>query len=113
MSPKNKVLGRGDIILLNFDPQAGSEITKRRPALVVSPDAYNQKSSLILCCPITSTIRNHPWEVLLLDTHEVTGAILSNQVSSMDQHARKAKWLCKVSSHIVHEVLSKIQTLVI
>lgn len=112
MPQKDKVLERGDIIIIDFDPQAGSEIMKRRPALVVSPSIYNKKSRLILCCPITSTIRNSPWEVLMPDGQQVTGVVLSNHISTMDQYARKAEKTCKAPSNVINEVLSKIQALV-
>lgn len=108
---ETKVLNRGDLVYIDFDPQAGAEIMKRRPALVVSPGSYNNKSKLILCCPITSTIINSPWGVLLPDNLKVSGVILSNHVSSMDQRARKAVKICSAPQDVTNEVMQKISAL--
>ena len=113
MTKGHKTLDRGDIIFIDFDPSAGSEIMKRRPAIVISPLLYNKKSRLIICCPITSTIRNNPWEVLIPNGHEVSGVVLSNHLSTMDQYARRAEWKCRAPMNIIKDVLSKIQVLIL
>jgi len=106
------VLARGDLVYIDFDPQRGAEIMKRRPALVISPDKYNNKSELIICCPITSTTGKNPWEVLLPENLKVSGAVLSNQISSMDWKARQAEKICSAPRDVTDDVLQKIRTLV-
>ena len=102
---------RGDIVWLEFDPQAGHEQDGHRPAMVVSPKAYNEKVGLALFCPITSTIKGYPFEVVLPENHEVSGAILSDQIKSLDWRVRKAKLLGIAPQDVLEEVLSKISTL--
>lgn len=113
MTRKEKPLSRGDIITINFDPQAGSEITKRRPAIVISPRIYNEKSKTIICCPITSKIKEHNvWHVKLPSNLQVKGAIVSDQIKSMDWRARKAYKIEIAPEEVVEEVLARIETLV-
>ncbi|MFN8969339.1 MAG: type II toxin-antitoxin system PemK/MazF family toxin, partial [Pseudanabaena sp.] len=69
---------RGDIVWLDFDPQAGHEQSGHRPAFVISPIAYNQRSNLALLCPITSKTKGWKFEVLLTDT-KTKGVILADQ----------------------------------
>lgn len=76
------VPGRGDIVWLEFNPQSGHEQAGRRPALVISPKAYNGKVGLALLCPITSRPKSYPFEVPLLGI--VTGVVLADQVKSLD-----------------------------
>jgi mRNA interferase MazF len=102
---------RGDLIWLVFDPQAGHEQAGRRPALVISPKPYNAASNLALFCPITSRVKGYPFEVLLPTNSKVTGAILSDQIKSLDWKARKAKLITRTSPEVIAEVLGKIGTL--
>lgn len=95
---------RGDIIWLEFDPQKGKEIQKTRPALTISPDSYNLKTGLGLFMPITSKIKGYPFEVII-DEDEIRGAILSDQIRSLDWKARKAKFAVQISTSILEEVL--------
>lgn len=71
---------RGDIIWISFTPQAGHEQAGRRPALVLSPAAYNGKVGLAILCPVTSNVKNYPFEVLIPNGLQISGAILSDQV---------------------------------
>ena len=103
---------RGDIVWLRFDPQAGHEQSGRRPALVISPLAYNRKVGLALLCPVTSQVKGYPFEVLLPPGLEAKGAVLSDQLKSLDWRARKAKLLCKVPSAILEETVARILALV-
>ena len=80
----------GHVVWLEFDPQAGHEQAGRRPALVVSPARYNGKTGLMICCPMTTRIKGHPFEVLAA-IDDQPGAILSDQVKSLDWKARRAK----------------------
>lgn len=100
---------RGDIVWLSFDPQAGHEYSGRRPALVLSPFLYNEKTGLAIFCPITSRIKSYPFEVLIPgDLSEIEGAILSDQVHSLDWRVRKALFICRLPEEITAEVLEKL-----
>jgi mRNA interferase MazF len=101
----------GDIVRITFNPQAGHEQAGRRPALVLSPAAYNGKVGLAILCPITSQIKGYPFEVLIPDGLIISGAILSDQVKSLDWKARQAEFVCKVPASTMNEVLQKVNTL--
>ncbi|MDD4906555.1 MAG: endoribonuclease MazF [Methylobacter tundripaludum] len=101
---------RGDIVWLTFDPQAGHEQAGRRPALVLSPKAYNAKTSLALICPITSQTKGYPFEVALPNGH-VNGVILADQVRNLDWTARRAEKISSVSDEVLSEVLAKLSAL--
>ena len=103
---------RGDVVWLQFNPQTGHEQAGRRPALVVSPQAYNRKVGLALLCPITSRVKGYPYEVLLPAGLEISGAILSDQVKSLDWRARRATPICDAPAQVTEEVLAKLRTLV-
>ena len=97
---------------LQFNPQAGHEQAGRRPALVISPRAYNKKVGLALFCPVTSKIKGYPFEVVLPEGLGIDGAILSDQIKSLDWISRDARRLGIVPESIMSEVLAKILTLV-
>src|SRR5437762_13948374 len=78
---------RGDAVWLTLDPQAGHEQAGRRPALVLSPAAYNGRVGLALCCPITNQAKGYPFEVALPDGLAVSGVVLADQVKSLDWRA--------------------------
>lgn len=103
---------RGDIVWITFNPQAGHEQAGRRPALVLSPSAYNGKVGLAILCPITSQIKNYPFEVIIPDGLKISGAILSDQVKSLDWRARQAEFVCKLPESSLDEVLQKLGTLI-
>ena len=103
---------RGDIVWLEFNPQAGYEQAGHRPALVVSPKAYNEKVGLALFCPITSNVKGYPFEVVLPEKHKVSGAILSDQIKSLDWKVIKAKRMACAPNNVLEEVLAKILTLI-
>jgi mRNA interferase MazF len=100
----------GDIVWLEFDPQAGREQAGRRPAVVLTPEVYNKKTNLMICCPLTTQIKGYPFEVLV-DIDGVQSAILSDQVKSLDWKIRKAKYKNKVSSAALAEVRAKAKSL--
>jgi mRNA interferase MazF len=100
----------GDIVWLNFTPQAGHEQAGHRPALVLSPKAYNQKTSLIICCPITTQIKGYPFEVLI--SGHPASVVLSDHVKSLDWRSRKAKRKGTVSPDELAEVRAKIIALI-
>lgn len=102
---------RGDIVWLDFNPQAGREQHGRRPAFVVSPKNYNAKTSLALLCPITSQIKGYPFEVSLTSAMITEGVIITDQVKSLDWRARNATFVEKASKQIIDEVIHKISLL--
>ena len=106
------VPARGDLVWLQFSPQAGHEQSGRRPALVISPRAYNKKVGLALFCPITSKVKAYPFEVELPKGLEVQGAVLSDQIKSLDWRSRNAERLGVLPENIMREVLAKILTLI-
>jgi mRNA interferase MazF len=103
---------RGEIVWLRFTPQAGHEQAGRRPALVISPRVYNRKAGLALCCPLTSQVKGYPFEVRLPDGLQVAGAILCDQLKSLDWRARRAKRVCPAPPGVLEEATAKILALV-
>ena len=102
----------GDIVWLNFTPQAGHEQRGKRPALVISPKIYNEKTSLFICVPITSKIKGYPFEVAIPQDLEVKGVILSDQIKSLDYKVREATFICKLPQHTLQEVKKRIALLI-
>ena len=103
---------RGDAVWITLNPQAGHEQAGRRPAVVLSPAAYNGKVGLAILCPITNQIKGYPFEVVVPAGLAVTGAILSDQVKSLDWRARNAIFICALPSTTIAEVLQKLNALV-
>ena len=100
----------GDIVWLNFTPQAGREQAGHRPAVVLSPVAYNSKTSLMLCCPMTTQIKNYPFEVPLAAA--VPSVVLSDQIKSVGWRVRKAKRKGKVWAEELADIRAKIRALI-
>ena len=111
VKPRAYVPECGDVVWITLNPQAGREEAGRRPALVVSPQSYNAKVGLAIFCPVTSQIKGYPFEVLIPAGLPVTGAILSDQVKSLDWRARKAELMCALPARTISEVLEKLATL--
>jgi mRNA interferase MazF len=103
---------RGDVVWITFNPQAGHEQAGRRPAVVLSPKAYNGKVGLALLCPITSQIKGYPFEVAIPDGLPVNGVILSDQVKSLDWKARNAGKACSLSEEMMKRVLLRVKALI-
>lgn len=102
---------RGDIIWIDFDPQAGREQARHRPALVLSPKTYNRKTSLCVLCPMTSRIKGYPFEVVVSESEP--SAVLADQVKSLDWKARKAKKKGRANEVILAEVTGKLGALIL
>ena len=102
---------RGDIVWLSFDPQSGHEQSGRRPALAISPQEYNEKTDLAIFCPITSQVKDYPFEVKIPDNLKISGVILSDQIRSLDWKTRKAEFICKLPQIALTETLNKINVL--
>jgi mRNA interferase MazF len=108
------VPSRGDFVWLQFDPHAGHEQAGRRPAFVVSPASYNRRVGLALFCPVTSHVKGYPFEVLVSEDLGlgVVGAVLADQLKSLDWKARRARPIGRAPASVASEVLAKIQILV-
>jgi mRNA interferase MazF len=106
------VPSRGDLIWLQFNPQAGHEQAGRRPALVISPSSYNRRVGLAVCCPVTSQVKGYPFEVLLPEGLGVEGAILSDQIKSLDWRVRTASRIGSVPADVLQETVGKLLALV-
>jgi mRNA interferase MazF len=102
---------RGDAVWITLNPQAGHEQAGRRPAVVLSPGAYNRKVGLAILCPITNQAKGYPFEVAIPPGLRVTGVILSDQVKSLDWKVRQAERIDRVPDETIVEVLLKLNTL--
>ena len=102
---------RGDVIWINMNPQVGHEQAGRRPAIVMSPSAYNGKVGLALLCPITNQVKGYPFEVIIPEGLDISGAILSDQVKSLDWKRRNAEFFIKIPETVVSEVFKKLEVL--
>ena len=100
----------GDIVWLEFDPQAGREQAGHRPAVVLSPASYNAKAGMMLCCPTTTKIKGYPFEVAL--TGKTASVALSDQVRSLDWRVRKAKFKGKILSEELEAIRQRVRLLV-
>jgi mRNA interferase MazF len=100
----------GDIVWLNFTPQAGHEQAGHRPALVLTPATYNDKTSLMICCPMTTQIKNYPFEVRI--SGNPASVVLADQLKSLDWRVRKAIRKGVVSPDELSEVRAKIMALI-
>ena len=111
VSPNPYIPERGDVVWITLNPQAGHEQAGRRPAVVLSPLAYNAKVGLALLCPITGRVKGYPFEVAIPAGLPATGVVLSDQIKSLDWRTRKAEWVCSLPAETMAEVLARSQTL--
>ena len=107
---KQYVPDAGEIVWINFTPQTGHKQAGRRPALALSPAAYNGRTSLMICCPLTTQIKSYPFEVLIGGTPP--NAVLADQVKSIDWRSRDARPKGRVSPEQLAEVRAKIHALI-
>ncbi|MCX5644618.1 MAG: endoribonuclease MazF [Phycisphaerae bacterium] len=98
---------RGDVVWVTLSPQAGHEQAGRRPAVVLSPAAYNGKVSLAVLCPVTTQVKGYPFEVGIPEGLAVSGVVLADQVKSLDWRAREAEFACRLPAETMQEVLQK------
>ncbi|HET9180130.1 MAG TPA: endoribonuclease MazF [Terriglobia bacterium] len=111
MVARGYVPDAGDLIWLTFDPQAGREQAGRRPALVLSPQLYNERSGLALVCPVTSRVKGYPFEVALPENMRIGGVILADHLKSVDWKERRAEVVGRVPQEVLDEVLSRLSPL--
>jgi mRNA interferase MazF len=100
----------GDVVWLQFDPQAGHEQAGHRPAVVLSPASYNRRAGMIVCCPTTTRIKGYPFEVALAGNPP--SVVLADQVKSQDWRARNAIRKGRVSAAELAEVRAKLIALI-
>lgn len=111
MVAKTYIPGRGDLVWVDLNPTKGRKQAKVRPAIVISPKNYNQKTNLTIVCPITSVAKGYPFEVAVIDK-KVSGVILADHVRSLDWKARNVTFIAKAKSHVIQEVQTKLLLLV-
>jgi len=107
-----KIFVQGDIILLDFTPQAGHEQRGKRPALVVSNNTFNKFTKTVIVCPITSTIRNIPVQIELDERTKTQGVIMCEQVKCLDANARKAHFLEKLPADMLENVVDMVYSFI-
>lgn len=101
----------GDLVWLTFDPQAGHEQRGRRPALILSPRAYNAKARLAVACPISSQVKGYPFEVPLPTAGAIVGVVLADHVKNLDWQARRIVFEAKAPADVVTEVRERLRAL--
>lgn len=101
----------GEFVWLTFDPQAGHEQSGRRPALILSPKAYNIKAGLAIACPVSTRVKGYPFEVVVPLGSSVSGVVLADQVKSLDWKERRAEQAGKAPASVVEEVLARLAPL--
>jgi len=126
VTPTPYVPNRGDVVWLAFTPQAGREqagrpstgaqgapsnVERRRPAVVLTPSRYNDKVGLAICCPITSQVKDYPFEVPLPAGLPVSGVILADQVKSLDWRSRNACLIARLPDDALEDILVKLAAL--
>jgi len=103
---------QGDIVALTFDPQSGHEQKGRRPAIIVSNKVFNQHLGLAYACPITkNTKRDFPFHVKV-DSKQITGFIMVEQMKSIDYKSRKIKFIEKAKQETINELLSIVESII-
>lgn len=103
---------RGDIIRVNFSPQAGYEQRGWRPALVISPYSYNNRSNFVLVCPITNTSSNWPFAVDLEENLKTTGKVYIDQLKSLDLSVRGFQHIEESSAEFTEDIIERLAVLV-
>ncbi len=101
----------GDLVWVDFNPQSGHEQSGRRPALVLSPRGYHTRTALAVVCPITSNTTPYPFKVLLPVDLPIGGAVLADQVKSIDRRARGLQIAGTVPTSVLAEVKAKLAAL--
>jgi mRNA interferase MazF len=103
---------RGDLVWIDFNPQAGHEQAGRRPALVLTPSSYNRASGLAILCPVTSRAKGYPFDCGLPDALPIQGVVLSDHARSLDWRARHATFICAAPPELVEDATAKLLALI-
>lgn len=111
MMPSSYVPSRGEIIWLDFEPVKGKEIGKYRPALVLSSKAYNQQTGLLICCPVSTSIRGAATEVPVKNLDKPS-VVASSLVQTLAWKQRKAKFIIQSDADVVEQVLLRLLPLI-
>jgi mRNA interferase MazF len=101
----------GDLVWLTFDPQTGHEQRGRRPALILSPRAYNAKARLAIACPITSQAKGYPFEVALPSGGGIEGVVLADHVKNVDWNARRVQFAATAPAEVLIDVRERLRVL--
>ncbi len=107
----NYIPAKGDLVWLNFTPQAGHEQAGKRPAIVLSPLEYNKKTGLMIACPITSKVKGYPFEVTV-NAQLIKGVVLSDQVKNLDWKQRKVSFIEETSEDFLDQIKEKLLLLI-
>ena len=102
----------GDLVWLNFNPQADHEQAGKRPGIVLSPARYHKRSNYAVVCPITTNLKPYPYKVVLPAGLAIVGAVLADQVKSIDRAARDLKVVGKAPPDVLNEVRSRLASLI-
>ena len=109
--PTEYVPGRGDLVWISFNPQAGREQAGRRPGVVLSPASYNRRIGLAVHCPITSQVKGYPFEVAIPPGLAVAGVVLSDQLKSLDWKAWQVEFADRLPEDVLNEILARSRSL--
>src|SRR6056297_1773855 len=101
-----------DLVWINFSNTKGHEQKGKRPALIISPFQHNKTTNLAIMCPITTTVKDYPFEVKLRTTKQINGVILTNQIRTFDWNKRKVKFIEKISNQTMEKVMKKLSLLI-
>jgi mRNA interferase MazF len=108
----NYIPDRGEVAWLELNFEDTTQAKKeRKPAIIISPKAYNERTGLVIICPIKGKVKGYPFEVLIPDNMKITGVILADQVKSVNWKTRNIEYICKLPEEKFFEILSKLLTL--
>jgi mRNA interferase MazF len=109
--PGDDIPDRGDIAWVNFDPRVGREQSGNRPAVILSPYGYHAKTPYMVVCPITTNMTPYPFKVPLPDGLPVRGAVLVDQVKSVDQWARGCDFIARMPEDVMADIRGRLASL--
>lgn len=99
---------QGDIIKANLNPQSGHEQAGNRPAVVISNNFFNEKTKLVIACPITNIDNKFPLHVKLDDRTKTKGVVLCEHVRSLDVNSRKYTVIETMPKDILEDIINKV-----